>query len=343
MSRWHQGALALLPACHADLRVVNAEVSQEQRIREVVDTFRAELLPGVELEVDTIVLSGRFTPEVGGAALRQGRRVLLSDTIEPHALEHVLRHELCHAIDLQNGRPAADRSWPELPPVPASADALQQSEMFAYLCEMGPAGMMLLRDVAGACLPAGVPDVIMEILEDYYPPPEPVERMAAPRFEVPPPEGYRVEALMGFWIRSGSGLLPVALLHALEGADRSFLGLDLTLGQWDMSTLSNVAAPVASAEALERAGLKVDLPAWIDDDWLLPGGVALRTRSSVLAWDAEVAVVELVPGVYADGCLGDRPTVLALERGVVVDVRPDALEGMELTGALDALHGAAWR
>lgn len=125
-------------------------LAQQQVVRETIAEFEAWIGPG-RVELSAVV----FTPGVRDAVGRYWvaqRRIRILDSVEGAELERVVRHELCHAVDLQGDllsrpdptfdtlveRVRAQEAHP-LHPVVGESRRADRGELFANLCEYGPA------------------------------------------------------------------------------------------------------------------------------------------------------------------------------------------------------------
>ncbi len=105
--------------------------------------------------VDHVRIGGFFRPDRGGSYDRLTRRVALLDELETEDLPKVLRHEVCHAVDLQNGLVKDDEESFFYAVPPDVTDHKLPNEAFADTCSLGQDTLLALWGVE--C--AGDPDL----------------------------------------------------------------------------------------------------------------------------------------------------------------------------------------
>ena len=141
--------LVLLAGCRFyGLDVVDVSggtAAQRAEVEAGLEDFATWIGDPARVELSSVEIG---TPPKGalGAYRVSSRRVELSSTLTGARLREVLHHELCHALDAQEGRPSHD--FPGLdamtylaaqgPDAPARNDKEIRQEVFARLCEEGP-------------------------------------------------------------------------------------------------------------------------------------------------------------------------------------------------------------
>lgn len=177
-----------LAGCGCDYPTILAGRAEvESRARIVVDQFVAQAAPFSLCKVDlTGPVSARRGVEedfrVSGTYERVGRTIRVDPDPTGVSMEEVLRHELCHAIDLQNGLSNDHAPWPLDPNTPLLTDIPSHqltAESFAIWCEMGPDVLALSnRDEAREMVSLAFPhtphrpvDLLPRELIEWVPPP----------------------------------------------------------------------------------------------------------------------------------------------------------------------------
>lgn len=142
---WALAGCAAFPLSEVPVEAADPEV--RDRLIGVLEQFESEAVLPVQLS--EVVVEPRADR---GGYNRSRRRISLSDELTAGELEWAARHELCHALDLQN-----DLSRPGDVPIAAFAEDMRQrfpltelyregpgwlvrTEAFAWLCQQSPVG-----------------------------------------------------------------------------------------------------------------------------------------------------------------------------------------------------------
>lgn len=153
--------------------------------------------------VDTVRLDG----DLGGASgleslggYRSMRRLIELKEAQPH-LADTLVHELCHAVDHQDGITHEDGETfdydPTRPDAAVRSETSRRREAMALTCEAGPEALAAARSVAEACAPARVRRALTVVLQRVYAGmPDHIPPVAVRRTPVgawTPPDGWSLD------------------------------------------------------------------------------------------------------------------------------------------------------
>ncbi|MCB9699918.1 MAG: hypothetical protein H6738_24235 [Alphaproteobacteria bacterium] len=136
-------------ACREDCEpvVVGATASERSFVESTVDTFVGLLDPSLSLCVPKIHVTDSLRLDVAGKYNTATRDVKLVRSSSPD-LKWTLHHELCHAVQGQNGLPVDGPQWSVAPDIEllAANKRFPEKEAYAMACEIGPDIAFLLGD-----------------------------------------------------------------------------------------------------------------------------------------------------------------------------------------------------
>jgi hypothetical protein len=179
--------------------------------------------------VDVAAPIGRYTHE--------HRSIELSGLLQPTDLRIVLRHELCHALDRQEGlADQAVQPWQDLAVQVSQeyvGDRQRRSEALAQQCELGPIGAAAIAAVpcpTDADLEGASVDWLLAHVWGGYAPPSPIESDEAPFVEVPVATSTPFDYVRVASSATSSAILVNAVRYTEDGTNVVVFAADVNTG-----------------------------------------------------------------------------------------------------------------